>query len=73
MRELRSAEIADRRVLLVVDEDGHYTVTIEVWTEAGWQDISLLADRHLPLREATARFDRRLAEHEGRYETTPQT
>jgi hypothetical protein len=67
MRDIRSAVIADRRVRLVVDEAGHYTVTIEVWVD-GWEDISLLQDRQLPLRYATARFERRVAEQESRAE-----
>jgi hypothetical protein len=67
MRELRSAVLGDRRVRLLVDQHGHYAVTIEVLgPEGAWEDISLLADQLLPRRYAIARFDRRLAEQEAR-------
>jgi hypothetical protein len=44
MRELRSEEVGDRRVRLLVDPDGRRTVTIEVWAGA-WEDISLRSDK----------------------------
>jgi hypothetical protein len=40
MRELRSEVVGERRVRLIIEHDGHYSVTIEIWTGA-WEDISL--------------------------------
>jgi len=50
MRELRREETGDRRVRLVVNQENSYTVVIEVRRSQGiWEDISLVADRDLPL------------------------
>lgn len=67
MRELRREEIGDRRVRLLVDQEHHYTVTIEVRGPQGaWEDISLIADRDLPLHTASLCYRLRLAEQEAR-------
>ena len=67
MHVLRSEVIGDRRVRLLVNQDGSYTVTIEVRGPQGtWEDISLVADRDLPLHTATLCYRSRLAEQQAR-------
>ncbi len=46
MQELRSTSIGDRRVRLFEDGD-RFTVTIEVYADGNWHDISLRADQGL--------------------------
>jgi hypothetical protein len=62
MRELRS-EVAGERLL--VDQDGRYTVTIEVWAGA-WEDISLRSDQGLALHTASLCYRLRLTEQQAR-------
>jgi hypothetical protein len=65
MRELRSEVVGERRVRLVTEQDGHYSVTIEVWTGA-WEDISLRSDRGLDLHSASLCYRLRLTEQQAR-------
>jgi hypothetical protein len=65
MRELRSEVVGERRVRLLVDSDGRYTVTIEVWAGA-WEDISLRSDQGLALLTASLCYRLRLTEQEAR-------
>jgi hypothetical protein len=54
MRELRSEEIGDRRVVLVETETERYSVTIAVRGPHGtWEDISLESDQNLGLHTAS--------------------
>jgi hypothetical protein len=62
MRELRS-EVAGERLL--VDQDGRYTVTIEVWAGA-WEDISLRSDQGLALHTASLCYRLSLTEQQAR-------
>jgi hypothetical protein len=64
MRELQSEVIGNRRVRLVADQVGRYAVTIEVWTQEGWEDISLATDSDLGLHWANQRYRLRVAEQE---------
>jgi hypothetical protein len=66
MRELQSEVIGDRRVRLVVDDGGRYTVTIEVWRPDGWEDISLRSDHDLALHAASLCYRLRRTEQEAR-------
>jgi hypothetical protein len=65
MRELRSEIAGQRRVRLVVEQDGHYRVTIEVWVGA-WEDISLASDQGLDLHSASLCYRLRLTEQQAR-------
>ena len=65
MRELRSEVVGERRVRLLADSDGRYSVTIEVWTGA-WEDISLRSDQGLALHTASLYYRLRLTEQEMR-------
>ena len=65
MRELRSEVAGERRVRLLVDQDGRYTVTIEVWAGA-WEDISLRSDQGLALHTASLCYRLRLTEQQAR-------
>jgi len=67
MRELRSEVIDDRRVRLLVNQDGRYAVTLEVRGSAGvWEDISLAADQDLALHTASLCFRVRRTEQQAR-------
>ena len=67
MRELRREDIGDRRVRLLVSQDGRSTVTIAVRRPVGaWEDISLVADRDLALHTASLCYRLRLTEQEAR-------
>ena len=67
MRTLRSEVVGDRRVRLLVDQDGRYTVTIEVRGPQGaWEDISLVADQNLTLHTASLCYRLRLTEQHAR-------
>jgi hypothetical protein len=66
MRELQSEVIGDRRVRLVVDEGARYSVTIEVRTPDGWEDISLRSDANLGLHAASLCERLRRTEQEAR-------
>jgi hypothetical protein len=67
VRELRREEIGARRVRLLPSQDGGYTVTIEARGPQGiWEDISLVADRELPLHTASLCYRLRLIEQEVR-------
>ena len=65
MRELRSEVVGERRVRLATEQDGHYSVTIEVWTGT-WEDISLRSDRGLDLHSASLCYRLRLTEQQAR-------
>ena len=65
MRELRSEVVGERRVRLIIEHDGHYSVTIEVWTGA-WEDISLRSDQGLDLHSASLCYRLRLTEQQAR-------
>jgi hypothetical protein len=67
MRELRSEVVGNRRVRLLANHDGHYTVTIEVRGPAGaWKDISMVADQDLGLHTASLCYRLRRTEQEAR-------
>jgi hypothetical protein len=67
MRELRSEVTGDRRVRLLANHDGDYTVMIEVRGPQGmWEDRSLAADRNLNLHTASLCYRLRLIEQEPR-------
>ena len=67
MRELRSEVAGDRRVRLLADHDGRYTVTIEVRKPQGaWEDISQVSDQNLTLHTASLCYRLRLTEQEVR-------
>jgi hypothetical protein len=67
MRELRSEVTYDRRVRLVVDQDGRYAVTLEVLgPEGAWEDISLAADQALDLHTASLCYRLRRVEQQAR-------
>ena len=66
MQERRSEIIGDRRVQLVAQLDDYYAVIIEVRGPAGWEDISLRADRYLAFDVASRRYRQRVAEQEAR-------
>jgi hypothetical protein len=67
MRVVRTKRVGDRRVRLVVQADGVYTVVLEVLGPFGfWEDISLLADQYLLAHEADARYQQRLGEQQAR-------
>ena len=67
MRELRSEVVGDWRVRLLVNQEGRYTVTIEVLgPQGGWEDISLVADQNLSLHTASLCYRLRLTEQEAR-------
>ncbi len=67
MRELQSEVIGDRRVRLLVNVAGRYTVTIEVRGPSGaWEDISLQSDRDLGLHEASLCYRLRCGEQGAR-------
>ena len=66
MEELRSEEMADRRVSLVVQAGDYYAVTIEVRGPVGWEDISLRADQDLAFDVASRRYRQRVAEQQAR-------
>jgi hypothetical protein len=67
MRELRSEVIGNRRVRLLVNQDGRYTVTIEVLgPEGAWEDISMVADRDLTLHTASLCYRLRRTEQQAR-------
>jgi hypothetical protein len=65
MRELRSEVAGERRVRLLVDQDGRYTVVIEVWAGA-WEDISPRSDQGLALHTASLCYRLRLTEQQAR-------
>jgi hypothetical protein len=59
--------IGDRRVRLLVNQAGLYTVTIEVrGPEGAWQDISLRSDQDLGQHQATVCYRLRCTEQEAR-------
>ena len=63
VRELQQKVIGDRRVRLLVNQTGSYTVTIEVLGPQGaWEDISLEHDANLRQREASAVYRLRCTE-----------
>jgi len=67
MRELRSESIGNRRVRLLANQAGRYTVTIEVRGPQGaWEDISLVADQDLELHTASLCYRLRLTEQQVR-------
>jgi hypothetical protein len=66
MREIQLEVIGDRRVRLVLDDGGRYTVTIEVWGPNGWEDISLQGDRDLSLHAASLCYRLRRTEQQAR-------
>jgi hypothetical protein len=67
MRELRSEVVSDRRVRLLVNPDGQYTVTLEVrGPENAWEDISLRSDQNLALHSASLCYRLRLTEQNAR-------
>jgi hypothetical protein len=67
MRELQSEVIGARRVRLLVNQAGRYTVTIEVrGPEGTWQHISLRSDQDLGLHEASLCYRLRCTEQEAR-------
>ncbi len=67
MRELQRAVVGDRRVRLLANQDGRYTVTIEVRGPQGtWEAISLVADQDLPLHTASLCYRFRLTEQHAR-------
>jgi hypothetical protein len=67
MRELRSEVIGDRRVRLLLDQQGRYTVTIEVRGPQGaWEDISLRSDQSLDLHTASLCYRLRRVEQQAR-------
>ncbi len=67
MRELRSEVIGDRRVRLLVNPHGQYTVTLEVrGPENAWEDISLVADRNLALHTASLCYRLRLTKQQAK-------
>lgn len=67
MRELHSEVVGERRVRLLVNQAGRYTVTIEARDYAGeWQDISLPSDRDLGLHEASLCYRLRCTEQDVR-------
>ena len=67
MRELRREEIGDRRVRLLVSQDGRYTVTIEVrGPQQTWEDSSMIADRDLVLHTASLCYRLRVTEQHSR-------
>lgn len=67
MRELRSEVVGDRRIRLLVNQDGRYAVTFEVRGPAGtWEDSSLAADRDLALHTASLCYRVRRTEQEAR-------
>jgi hypothetical protein len=67
MRELRSEVVGDRRVRLLVNPDGQYTVTLEVrGPQAAWEDISLITDRDLALHTASLCYRLRLTEQQAK-------
>jgi hypothetical protein len=67
MRELRSDGVGDRRVRLLVNQEGRYAVTIEVRESQGaWEDISLRGDQDLDLHTASLCYRLRLTEQEAR-------
>jgi hypothetical protein len=67
MRELRSEVIGDRRIRLVVGQDGRYAVTLEVRGPQGaWEDISLRSDQALDLHTASLCYRLRRIEQEAR-------
>jgi hypothetical protein len=66
MQELCSEIIGDRRVRLVVQTGDYHAITIEVLGPAGWEDISLRADRDLAFEVASRRYRRRVAEQQAR-------
>jgi hypothetical protein len=68
MQELRSEIISDRRVCLIFQTGDYYAVTIEVRGPAGWEDISLRADRDLAYEVASGRYHQRVAEQRARDE-----
>ena len=67
MRELRNEVAGDRRVRLLVNQEGRYVVTIEVRGPQGaWEDISLVADQDLELHTASLCYRLRLTEQQSR-------
>jgi hypothetical protein len=67
MRELHSEVIGERRVRLLANQAGRYTVIIEVrGPEDAWQDISLRSDADLGLHEASLCYRLRCTEQEAR-------
>jgi len=66
MCEVQSEITGDRRLRLVVDDSGSYTVTIEVWGPDGWEDISLRSDQDLSLHTASLCYRLRRTEQEAR-------
>jgi hypothetical protein len=67
MRELCSEVTGDRRVRLLANHEGCYTVTIEVrGSQGAWEDRSLAADRNLNLHTASLCYRLRLIEQEPR-------
>jgi hypothetical protein len=66
MQQLRSEIIGDRRVCLVFQTGDYYAVTIQVRSPAGWEDISLRADRDLAFDVASRRYRQRIAEQQAR-------
>ncbi|HJZ48677.1 MAG TPA: hypothetical protein VKE41_15980 [Roseiflexaceae bacterium] len=67
MRELRSEVVGDRRVRLLVNQEGRYTVTIEVLGPHGaWEDSSFVADQNLSLHTASLCYRLRLTEQHAR-------
>ena len=67
MRELCSEVIGDRRVRLLVSQEGRYTVTIEVMGPQGaWVDISMVDDRDLDLHTTSLCYRLRLTEQHAR-------
>jgi hypothetical protein len=67
MREVRSDVVGDRRVRLLANQAGRYTVTIEVRGPQGaWEDISLMADQDLDLHTASLCYRLHLTEQQAR-------
>jgi len=63
MRELCSEVSNNRRVRLLVMQDGRYAVAVEVRGRADvWEDISLVADQNLTLHTASLCYRLRLVE-----------
>jgi hypothetical protein len=66
MEERRSEEIGDRRIALIVQDGDYYAVTIEVRGPAGWEDISLRADKDLAFDVASWRERHRVTQQQAR-------
>jgi len=63
MRVVKTTQIGDRRVQLLVTPDGAFAILIEViGPDQAWHDISMLADARLRAGEAERRYQRRVQE-----------